>query len=90
MGLTNKGWLRGDPQDGGWIGCMEQHLAGGMRIDLSLDPGMSVGDIGWEPVQKLGEVTLFASLSWQADERAWSRVDEIAASELIRSLESLR
>ena len=90
MGLTHKGWLRGDAQDGGWIGCMEQHLASGMRIDLSLDPGMVVGDIGWEPLQKLGEVTLFASVSWQADERTWSRVDEIEASELIRSLEGLR
>jgi hypothetical protein len=90
MGLTGKGWLRGDPQDGGWIGWMDMALPNGHCISLNLDPGMVVGDIGWEPEQKLGEVTLAESAHWNGEEAQWATVDAITASELVRSIEGLR
>ncbi|ARU05184.1 hypothetical protein CCO03_11230 [Comamonas serinivorans] len=90
MGLTSKGWDRGAPQDGGWIGWMEFNGPHGC-ISLDLDPGMAVGDISWEPEQKLGEVTRTRTNGWSDNHRmTWADLDAIAASELIRALESLR
>ena len=91
MGLTGKGWERGAAQDGGWIGWMECSLADGRCINLDLDPGMVVGDINWEPEQKLGVLTLGKIGRWDnSGDMPWGQLDAVSASELIRTMESLR
>ena len=88
MGLTSRGWQRGAAQDGGWVGTMARALPGGLWAELSLDPGMSVSDISWEPVQTLGEVKLRRLGNWNVIV-PWSQLDELAASELLRDMAQL-
>lgn len=42
MGLANKGWMRGEPQDGGWIGWMIKPL-GRWSLIMEIDEGFAVG-----------------------------------------------
>ncbi|SQD04940.1 WGR domain-containing protein [Escherichia coli] len=42
MGLANKGWVRGEPQDGGWIGWMIKPL-GRWSLIMEIDEGFAVG-----------------------------------------------
>ncbi|EEY6754499.1 DUF4132 domain-containing protein, partial [Escherichia coli] len=42
MGLANKGWIKGTPQDGGWIGWMIKPL-GRWSLIMEIDEGFAVG-----------------------------------------------
>ena len=42
MGLANKGWIKGEPQDGGWIGWMIKPL-GRWSLIMEIDEGFAVG-----------------------------------------------
>uniref|UniRef100_UPI00198120A8 DUF4132 domain-containing protein n=1 Tax=Burkholderia sp. Ac-20379 TaxID=2703900 RepID=UPI00198120A8 len=92
LGLANKGWRRGDPQDGGCIWNFLKPLAGGWTIELLLDPGVIVGAIDMYPDQTLQEVRVGRRGRWGdlADVQPVSTLDAIAASELVRDLEGLR
>jgi hypothetical protein len=60
-------------------------------VVLDLDPGMAVGDIGWEPEQTLGVLTRTRTSAWNDDHKLrWGALDAISASELVRTMESLR
>ncbi|HRG98479.1 MAG TPA: DUF4132 domain-containing protein, partial [Polyangiaceae bacterium] len=92
LGLDNRGWRRGSPQDGGVVCWYEKHLPGGLVACLDLDPGIFTGMVSEAPNQKLGALTL------SRGEPGWGVTDKvklgelapIAWSELLRDLESLR
>jgi predicted DNA-binding WGR domain protein len=92
LGLVNKGWRRGQAQDSGCIWYFTKPLGAGKVIELQLDPGIIVGMVDEYPEQTLGDVQVGEPAAW-GDIRhpeAFSKLDDIAASELIRDLEALR
>ncbi len=90
FGLENRGWRRGDPQDGGWIGWFTRPIADDLEVELDLDPGTVVGDISYEPKQKLGALVLRRPNSYGDDgRRRWSEIDPILASEVLRDVDRL-
>jgi len=92
LGLVNKGWRRGQAQDGGGIWYFLKPLGAKKVIELYLDPGIIVGMVDEYPEQELGEVKVGPPGSWGEiqEPEAFSALDDIAASELIRDLEALR
>lgn len=94
FGLANRGWRRGAAQDGGGIWYYTKQVEGGRAIELTFDPGMIVGMPDEYPEQTL------QSLQFGVDANGWgiarnggkkfAGLDPIAASELIRDMESLR
>ena len=92
LGLANKGWRRGQAQDGGGIWYFLKPLGAQKVIELYLDPGIIVGMVDEYPEQELGEVKMGPPGTWgeiQSPE-PFSALDAISASELIRDLEALR
>ena len=93
LGLANQAWRRGDAQDGGGVWYFSKPLMGGRVIELSFEPGFSVGYLDEEPEQTLGELTLGSQPSWGATSGEhlldWRELDAIQASELIRDMEAL-
>ncbi|WP_434662449.1 DUF4132 domain-containing protein [Klebsiella sp. MISC125] len=96
-GLANKGWLRGAPQDGGWIGWMLKPL-GQWTLVLEIEDGFSV-DMApdeFSAEQKLTGVWLSQK---DAHNYGWGRngpqktpfsvLAPISISELISDIESL-
>jgi len=92
LGLVNKGWRRGQAQDGGCIWFFNKPLGNGRIIELTLDPGIIVGMVDEYPEQTLQEIKVGKPSSWgelQTPE-AINLLDQISASELIRDMEALR
>ncbi|MBB2337143.1 WGR and DUF4132 domain-containing protein [Escherichia sp. 93.0724] len=97
MGLANKGWLRGEPQDAGWIGWMIKPL-GRWSLIMEIDEGFAVG---MSPVELSAEQLLSKLWLWdgKAESYGWGRnsaqealfsvLDAITASELINDIEAL-
>jgi len=92
LGLVNKGWRRGQAQDGGGIWYFQKPVTRSKVIELTLNPGIIVGMVDEYPEQTLELVTVGAPSSWGEIGTAESMnvLDPIATSELIRDLESLR
>ena len=92
LGLVNKGWRRGQAQDGGGIWYFSKPLGRDKVIELSFEPGIIVGMVDEYPEQTLLEVQVGKPSSWGDMQNAEpiSLLDPISASELIRDLESLR
>ena len=90
FGLENRLWRRGDAQDGGWIGWFTRRLGADLEVELDLDPGTVVGDINYEPKQKLGPLVLRRPNTWGEDgRRRWGELDPILASEVLRDIDRL-
>lgn len=91
LGLVNKGWRRGQAQDGGCIWYFNKPLKGGRVIELQLDPGIIVGLVGEYAEQKLRHIQVGKPSAWgdMQDPLLLSELDAIAASELIRDMEAL-
>ncbi|MBB8024834.1 WGR and DUF4132 domain-containing protein [Escherichia coli] len=97
MGLANKGWMRGEPQDGGWIGWMIKPL-GRWSLIMVIDEGFAVG---MSPAELSAEQLLSKLWLWEgkAESYGWgsnstqeaqfSVLDAITASELINDIEAL-
>ncbi len=97
MGLANKGWLRGDPQDGGWIGWMLKPL-GQWTLVMEIDEGFAVG---MSPDELSAEQLLSKLWLWEgkAHQYGWgnngpqtatfSVLDSVSASELINDIDAL-
>ncbi|SDP15628.1 DUF4132 domain-containing protein [Lentzea jiangxiensis] len=94
LGLTQRGWVRGEPQDAGVECWMTRPLPAGGALVACLDPGIAVGAVDVFP-----EIA-FSSLWFSATGRgAWVaprdggpttfEVDPVTASELLSELESL-
>ena len=92
LGLVNKGWRRGQAQDGGGIWYFHKPLSASKVIELTLNPGIIVGMVNEYPEQTLEVISVGAPSSWGEIKTAESLsiLDPIATSELIRDLESLR
>ncbi|NZA25471.1 DUF4132 domain-containing protein [Luteimonas sp. SJ-92] len=92
LGLVNKGWRRGQAQDGGGIWYFNKPLGRDRAIELSFEPGIIVGLVDEYPEQTLLEVQVGQPSGWGEIQNGepLSSLDPIAASELIRDLESLR
>lgn len=97
MGLANKGWVRGEPQDGGWIGWMIKPLGRWsliMEIDEGFAVGMSPAELSAEQLlSKLwlweGKAESYGWGSHSTQEAQFSVLDAITASELINDIEAL-
>jgi len=92
LGLVNKGWRRGQAQDGGSIWYFTKPLGNGKAIELTLDPGIIVGMVDEYPEQTLGEVEVGQPAQWGEMQNAEpiGTLGSIEASELIRDMEGLR
>ena len=92
LGLDNRGWRRGPPQDGGVVGWYEKQLANDLVACLELDPGIFTGMISEAPEQTLGKLSIANDGNhWQADRRKnIGSLSAIEASEMVRDLESLK
>jgi hypothetical protein len=93
LGLDNRGWRRGAPQDGGVVCWYEKALSFGLTAILDLDPGIFTGLISESPEQKLGPLSIFkGEHDWYTAEKAvpLGSLSPIDFSELLRDLDSLR
>ncbi|WP_394620703.1 WGR and DUF4132 domain-containing protein [Lentzea sp. JNUCC 0626] len=95
LSLTKKGWIRGEPQDGGVECWITRPLPTGGALVASLDPGIAVGAIDVFPEVKFTELW-FSSTghgywnSRQGDKPDAVTADAITASEILSELESLQ
>ncbi|NGY61003.1 DUF4132 domain-containing protein [Lentzea sp. NEAU-D13] len=94
LGLTKKGWVRGEPQDAGVECWITRPFPGGGALVARLDPGIAVGAIDVFPEVSFTDVWFSPSGhgAWSAPQNAPSTfdVDPITVSELLSELESLR
>ncbi|HEX7306253.1 DUF4132 domain-containing protein [Lentzea sp.] len=94
LSLTKKGWVRGEPQDGGVECWMTRPLPSGGALVASLDPGIAVGAIDVFPELKITELWFSADGQgyWSSQRTATTsfETDPVTASELLSELESLR
>ena len=93
LGLTKKGWVRGEPQDAGVECWITRPFPGGGALVAHLDPGIAVGAIDVFPEVSFTDVWFSPNGhgGWSAPEDAPSTfdVDPITVSELLSELESL-
>lgn len=97
MGLANKGWIKGELQDGGWIGWMIKFLGRWsliMEIDEGFAVGMSLVEFSVEQfLSKLwlweGKVERYGWGSNLIQEAQFFVIDVIIVSELINDIEVL-
>lgn len=90
MGLVNRGWERGEAQDAGWVHQFHKRVGEELQVDLELDPGTVVGEMSYEPRQKVPEVTLRRPGTWDKDGLVnFGELDPILTSEVLRDLDLL-
>ena len=92
MGLVNRGWERGQAQDGGWVGDFIKPLGAGLCAVASLDPGTVVGDMSYEPKQRITEITVHnvTENRWNwGDALPLASLDPVMTSELLRDIDLL-
>jgi hypothetical protein len=90
LGLVNRGWERGEAQDAGWVGEFIKQVGEDWQVDLQLDPGTVVGDMSYEPKQKLSTLTLRQRGSYDKSGLIpFSKCDPILASEVLRDIDLL-
>ncbi|MFD4676283.1 WGR and DUF4132 domain-containing protein [Lentzea sp. NPDC058450] len=95
LSLTKKGWIRGEPQDGGVECWITRPLPTGGALVASLDPGIAVGAIDVFPEVKFTELWFSTTghgywYSRQGEKPATVTADAITASEVLSELESLQ
>jgi predicted DNA-binding WGR domain protein len=93
LGLTKKGWIRGEPQDAGVECWITRPFPAGGALVASLDPGIAVGAVDEFPEVSLTDLWFApdGEGEWSApkDAPATFDVDPITVSELLSELESL-
>ena len=90
MGLVNRGWERGQAQDAGWVGWFSKAVGDGLEVGLELEPGTVVGDLSYEPKQKLPAITLRKAGTWDGQGPVnFEHLHPIVASEVLRDVELL-
>ena len=97
IGLATKGWLRGEPQDAGWIGWMLKPL-GQWTLVMEIDEGFAVGLLPDElsAEQLLSKIWLCAENAHQygwggngKQQATFSVLDNVTLSELINDIDGL-
>ncbi len=90
MGLVNRGWERGDAQDGGWVGWFTKPVGDALEVQMELDPGTVVGDMSYEPRQRIPNLVLRRAGSWNDDGlEHFDQLHPILASEVLRDADLL-
>lgn len=90
MGLINRGWERGQAQDAGWVGWFSKTAGDGLEVQMELDPGTIVGDLSFEPKQRIPKIVLRRSGTWDATGHVgFASLDPIVASEVLRDADLL-
>lgn len=94
LGLTSRGWRRGDAQDNGNIWWFTKPIGPGLDAVLRFESGLIVGALEYtDPTQTLGIVDFGpGEPNWssvRANAIRLSALDPIIVSEVIRDLESL-
>jgi hypothetical protein len=90
MGLVNRGWERGQAQDAGWVGWFSKQVGEGLEVQLELDPGTVVGDLTFEPKQRIPQIVLRKRGTWDKDGRiTFDQLPPILASEVLRDADLL-
>ncbi|MGV9364037.1 DUF4132 domain-containing protein [Amycolatopsis sp. NPDC003731] len=93
LGLTQRGWVRGEPQDAGIECWISRPAPGGFSVVVDLDPGIAAGDVTWEPEQVLGAIWLddTGGGHWRrlGSTRPFGDLDPVTASEVLADLEGL-
>jgi len=90
LGLVNRGWERGQAQDGGWVGEFSKMVGYDLQVDVQLDPGTCVDEMSYEPKQRMPQLTLRRRGSYDASGLVpCSLLDPIVCSEVLRDLELL-
>ncbi|MFC3494403.1 DUF4132 domain-containing protein [Glycomyces rhizosphaerae] len=95
LGMTNRGWFRAAPENGGVEPGIAHRLPGGGFVTVTLDPGIYVGDVSEHPVQTITRVRLRTDASFDkyyADESGFTvatDIDPVTASEILASLARL-
>ncbi|TWP53756.1 DUF4132 domain-containing protein [Lentzea tibetensis] len=93
LGLTKRGWVRGEPQDAGIECWITRPLPNGGAVVASLDPGIAVGLVDEFPDQQLTELWYSPSGhgSWSSPKDAahTTELDPVTVSELLSELASL-
>lgn len=85
MGLTNRGWERGEAQDAGWVGWFRKRLPGGLEAELNIEPGTIVGDLSYEPEQTIPNILIRRTGTWDNNGLInIAELDPIIVSEIIR------
>jgi predicted DNA-binding WGR domain protein len=94
LGLTKKGWVRGEPQDAGVECWMTRPLPGGGALVVSLDPGIAVGAVDEFPEVSFPDLWFSPTGTgdWSAPKNAPRTfdADAITLSEVLSELESLQ
>lgn len=93
LGLSQRGWQRGTPQDAGVQGVTFKPVAEGRSAVIDLDPGIVAGKAMEWPEQTITGVWLSerATVEWgnPSGNLTFDRLDPITASEVVRDLEDL-
>jgi predicted DNA-binding WGR domain protein len=92
LGLTNRGWQRGDPQDGGVEMWIERPVPSGHTVIVNLEPGIAVGLVDEFPEQKLESVWLSANGGSYWEPKGgllFGELDPVTASEVLTELTEL-
>lgn len=90
MGLVNRGWERGQAQDAGWVGWFSKAVGDGLEVQLELDPGTIVGDLSYEPKQRIPQIVLRKRGTWNTEGLVpFGQLPAIIASEVLRDAELL-
>ncbi|GHH35135.1 DUF4132 domain-containing protein [Lentzea cavernae] len=94
LGLTKKGWVRGEPQDAGVECWITRPFPDGGALVASLEPGIAVGAMDVFPEVAFSDVWFSRSGhgTWSApkDAPATYDIDPTTVSELLSELESLQ
>lgn len=86
LGLVEKGWRKGQPQDAGWIWDMYKPLAGGFLATLDLPTGIGADMQMTEPKQEIGTIGVTHK---QRDNITLGDLPPVIFSELVRDLVQL-
>ncbi|WP_280402107.1 DUF4132 domain-containing protein [Nocardia carnea] len=92
LGLTNRGWVRGKPQDNGTEFGMHYPLPGGGYVAIELDPGLQIGmGASYNETQRLDTVFLTDEIDDYYRRRGGhpTEIDLVASSEVLATLERL-
>ncbi|HVE46900.1 MAG TPA: DUF4132 domain-containing protein [Acidimicrobiales bacterium] len=93
LALSDRGWERGNREDGGIQAVVYRPVPGGGAVVVNLDPGIEVGATMLNPEQTIAGVWLNdGPPGWAVPEGklAFGLLDDITASEVMRDLETLR
>lgn len=86
LGLVEKGWRKGPPQDAGWIWEMSKTLAGGFEANLDLPTGISADMQYTDAKQEIGRIGITHK---QNKDVTLADLPPVVFSELVRDLVQL-